>query len=148
MTGWRVRRADCDEASRLADIEKAAFGNRGWGADGVAGGFGAVGVEILVASLPGAAPDGLAIWRALPGEAEILSIGVTEKARGRGAGAALLDAVIAAARSTGADAIFLEVDPANAAALRLYSRAGFTETARRKAYYRSGADAVIMRKTL
>lgn len=148
MTGWQVRCAVREEAALLAAIEKAAFGDKGWGAEGVAGGFDAAGVEILVASLPDAPPEGLAIWRALPGEAELLSIGVVEKARGRGAGAALLSAVIAAARSTSADAIFLEVDPANAPALRLYGRAGFTETARRKAYYRSGADAVIMRKSL
>lgn len=148
MTGWQVRRAVRDEAPVLASIEEAAFGDRGWGAEGVAGGFDAAGVEILVASRADASPDGLAIWRALPGEAELLSIGVVEKARGLGAGAALLAGVIAAARSAGAGAIFLEVDPANVPALRLYARAGFTETARRKAYYRSGADAVIMRKSL
>ncbi len=146
MTDYVIRRAEKSEAPVLAALERQAFGDRGWGAAGVAGGFGAAGVEILFCSQASSAPVGFAIWRAAPGEAELLSIGVAPQARRGGAGAALLDAVIRAA--AGADAIYLEVDPANRAAMALYARAGFEETARRKAYYRSGADAVLMSKRL
>jgi ribosomal-protein-alanine N-acetyltransferase len=48
--------------------------------------------------------------------------------------------------------IFLEVEQTNAPALALYKRQGFTEVARRDAYYRladgSAATALVMRRTL
>jgi GNAT superfamily N-acetyltransferase len=45
--------------------------------------------------------------------------------RGRGAGAALLEALVAAARAGGASRMFLETEEGNAAARRFYARAGF-----------------------
>ncbi len=146
MTEYLVRKALKSDAAVLEALEHDAFGDRSWGAAGVAGSFGAPGVEILFCSRSGAQPVGFAIWRALPGEAELLSIGVAPDRRRGGAGAALLDAVIDAAGRVGARAIHLEVDPGNRAAMALYIRAGFAETGRRKAYYRSGADATLMSK--
>lgn len=143
-----IRRAAKADASVLAALERAAFGEKGWGEAGLAGGFGAPGVEILIGGPADASPAGFAIWRTLPGEAELLSVGVAPDARRIGLGAALLAAVIEAARSADAAAIHLEVDSGNAAARALYARAGFVETGRRKAYYRSGADAVLMCKRL
>ncbi len=148
MTPYTIRRAEKSDAQVLATLEEAAFGKHAWGADGVAGGFCAAGVEIVFCELEKMPPIGFAIWRAAAGEAELLSIGVVPDARGSGAGAALLGAVFDAAKRAGAGAIYLEVDPANMSAVRLYKRAGFTDTARRKAYYRSGADAVIMSKNI
>lgn len=148
MTAYEIRRATRADAAELVAMEKQTFGNRSWGANGVEGGFEEAGVEFLIASRDGDEPIGFAIWRALPGEAELLSIGVVENARRLGAGAALLSAVIDAARAAGAEAIFLEVDPANEPAVHLYRIQGFEHAARRKAYYRTGADALIMRKGL
>jgi GNAT superfamily N-acetyltransferase len=45
--------------------------------------------------------------------------------RGAGAGAALLEAIVAAARARGASRMFLETEEGNAAARRFYARAGF-----------------------
>jgi GNAT superfamily N-acetyltransferase len=45
--------------------------------------------------------------------------------RGRGAGAALLEAILAAARAGGASRVFLETEEGNTAARRFYARAGF-----------------------
>ena len=148
MSAFAIRRADPSDAADLVALEREAFGERSWGAAGVSGGFEAPGVEMLLCTRADGPPIGFAIWRALPGEAELLSIGVATAERRSGVGAALMDAVLIAAAGADADAIFLEVDPANIAAVTLYGRAGFEEAARRKAYYRSGADAVIMRKRL
>ena len=54
-----------------------------------------------------------------------LSIGVRAEERGRGAGPALLAALLAAAHAGGFAALSLSVEPANPA-LRLYERFGFT----------------------
>jgi GNAT superfamily N-acetyltransferase len=55
-----------------------------------------------------------------------LAIGVRTDARGRGVGAALLHALLQAARDAGFERLSLSVDPANPAR-RLYARCGFVE---------------------
>ncbi len=49
------------------------------------------------------------------------------RVRDRGAGTALLEAILAAARGSGASRMFLETEASNTAARRFYSRAGFDE---------------------
>ena len=56
---------------------------------------------------------------------------VEPEARGRGAGQALLDSAIAWARARELDRLELWVTEGNGAAVRLYERAGFTDTGRR-----------------
>lgn len=148
MSGWVIRPAHPSEAGAVAAIERRVFGARSWGEAGVAGGFDAKGVGILVAETADGAIAGFAIWRVAADEAELLSIGVENDKRRNGLGAALLRSVVAGAAAAGAASVFLDVDPANDAAVRLYRGAGFIETARRKAYYRNGADALILRADL
>ncbi|MBI1200758.1 MAG: ribosomal-protein-alanine N-acetyltransferase [Phenylobacterium sp.] len=97
-------------------------------------------------------PMGFVLCRAAAGEAEVLTVGVAPWARRRGIGAALMTAAVAAARTAGAQAMFLEVDADNAAALALYESLGFERAGLRKAYYDRGlagrADAVVMRLDL
>jgi GNAT superfamily N-acetyltransferase len=71
---------------------------------------------------PGDRGDGIL---AEPGVPE-LAIGVRVDARGRGAGAALLRALLQAAHDEGFERLALSVDPANPAR-RLYARCGFRE---------------------
>ena len=54
-----------------------------------------------------------------------LAIAVVPNARGRGVGAALLDALLGRARAEGYEAISLSVDRNNAGAIGLYERHGF-----------------------
>ncbi len=80
------------------------------------------------------------------GEAELESIVVAGEVRGRGIGSALLATVIWAAKGGGAECVELEVRASNAAATRLYERAGFAEVGRRRNYYSDPQeDAVLMR---
>ena len=72
--------------------------------------------------------------------------------RGRGVGAAMLDAAIEWASSAGAHKMALEVWPHNSAAIELYRRAGFVEEGRKLRHYRrrNGEiwDAVLMGRPL
>ena len=97
-------------------------------------------------------PAGVALCRALAGEAEVLTLAVAPWARRRGVGVALMRNAIAEARARTAASMFLEVDVANAAAVALYGRLGFARAGLRKAYYDRGpaarADALVMRLDL
>jgi tRNA threonylcarbamoyladenosine biosynthesis protein TsaB len=92
-------------------------------------------------------PDGFVLARMAGGEAEILTLAVAPRARGRGLGRGLLCETIATAQQMGADAMFLEVGSDNPAALALYAGLGFANVGSRKGYYR-GRDALVLRLPL
>ncbi|MFQ5563600.1 MAG: ribosomal protein S18-alanine N-acetyltransferase [Parvularculaceae bacterium] len=149
MTMWWVREAGPGDAAAMAEIEAQAFGPAGWGREALHGGLDAPHVTALVAFVgPDGPVEGFALWRRIADEAELLTIGVLPARRRRGAGRALLRRILDGARASNLERIFLEVDGANAAALTLYKQEGFEPVGRRKRYYRDGADAVVMRKTL
>jgi len=93
-----------------------------------------------------------ALGRAVADEAEILTIATDPDCRRQGLARHVMDAFEAAAVARRAETAFLEVAADNTAGLGLYRSAGYTEVARRKAYYatRTGqrTDALIMRKPL
>jgi ribosomal-protein-alanine N-acetyltransferase len=68
-------------------------------------------------------------------EWELENIVVAADARRTGLGTQLLAALLAQARETNSQSVFLEVRESNAAARSLYEKAGFQLTARRKSYY-------------
>jgi ribosomal-protein-alanine N-acetyltransferase len=69
--------------------------------------------------------------------------------RGRGIGSALLEALLAEAGRRGCTEVFLEVRTDNNRAQQLYRRHEFTEIGIRRGYYQpSGADALVMRRSL
>ena len=79
-------------------------------------------------------------------EAEVHTIGVDPRARGRGVGRLLLNAMLAVADARGGP-VFLDVRVDNAPAIKLYESAGFTQVGVRKRYYQpAGADAYVMRR--
>ncbi len=79
-------------------------------------------------------------------EAEVHTIGVDPRARGRGIGRLLLGAMLAVADARGGP-IFLDVRCDNVPAIALYESAGFTTVGVRKNYYQpAGADAYLMRR--
>lgn len=79
-------------------------------------------------------------------ECEILTLAVAPEMRGAKLGARLLDELLRFATERGAARVFLEVRPSNAAARALYARRGFAEVGRRRAYYRDGEDALLLRR--
>lgn len=105
-----------------------------------------------LATQPGVAvpaeDSGFGVVRSVAGEAEILTLAVAPRARGRGLGRALVQAMLDAAHEDGATRVLLEVAESNAAARALYAGAGFTEIGRRPAYFRRSdgtrEDALLM----
>jgi len=81
-------------------------------------------------------------------EAHILNICVHETYRGCGCGKHILEHLLKNARHKGADTAFLEVNPNNHAARKLYINMGFNQVGRRKNYYpvtqNKREDALIM----
>jgi len=92
---------------------------------------------------------GFLIARHVSGEWELENIVVGQKVRQKGIGSRLLAELFSRAQTNRGDKIFLEVRHSNTAAHRLYEKAGFAETGRRKRYYSDPLeDAVLYSKTL
>jgi ribosomal-protein-alanine N-acetyltransferase len=144
MKTWRIWRAARTDADTLARLEGLAFGGRSWGEDNVKESFVASRVTVLFGGESAASPQGFAVWRDLGEEAELLTLGVVGAARRKGLGAALLAAVLEAARSEGAQRFFLEVGKDNTAARALYDRMGFIPVGARRRYYADGGDAAVL----
>lgn len=138
----------------LSAMHKTCFAEP-WSPESMAGALGIPGTAALIAvcgnsmvpSLGGDGPAGFVIWRAIAGEAEILTIGVLPPWRRAGIGGRLLDEAIEQARAIGTETMFLEAAAGNAAGLALYAARGFSTMGVRKAYYGT-EDAVTMRRDL
>lgn len=95
---------------------------------------------------------GFALIRIAADEAELLTIAVEPRRRGKGLGRALMDAVFADLMLSPARRMFLEVDEQNSAAIKLYEKLGFATISSRKGYYArpdgSAATALVMARDL
>jgi ribosomal-protein-alanine N-acetyltransferase len=78
-------------------------------------------------------------------EIHMLNIAIRPEMRGKGLGLFLLKYMLDYGRETGAQKVYLEVRPSNLTAQKLYRRAGFVLSGRRKNYYaEEGEDALLM----
>ena len=83
------------------------------------------------------------------GEAHLLNVCVRAEFRNRGLGRALLANLLELSAQAGSRVVFLEVRPANTAAIRLYESMGFRQSGLRPGYYQSASgreDALVMRR--
>ncbi|EAR23209.1 ribosomal protein S18-alanine N-acetyltransferase [Nitrococcus mobilis] len=90
---------------------------------------------------------GYVVLRYGAGEAHILNIAVGPQWQNRGFGRNLLQRTLRQSARFGAQTLFLEVRPSNAAALHLYRSVGFCVVGRRRDYYpsrRGREDALIL----
>ncbi len=131
-------------AAPLAALHALCFPDDPWDAGLLARLLAMPGVIGLFAGDAGdAATQGLVLVRVAADEAEILTIGVTPAARGRGLGTTLVAAAAARAAAAGAASLFLEVAEDNLAGRALYAHHGFAAVGRRPGYYaRPGGTAV------
>jgi ribosomal-protein-alanine N-acetyltransferase len=134
------------DAAAIAALHKASF-QRGWGEDEV---YKLLIEKNVVAhrAMNGRTMAGFILSRLAAGEAEILSIAIAPKRRGRGLAHPLLDLNLRRLAGLGARTVFLEVDENNKPARALYRRAGFADVGRRNSYYQSGAAALVLRRDL
>jgi ribosomal-protein-alanine N-acetyltransferase len=138
------------DAGRLAQIHAASF-HRGWGE----GEFESMLSErnTLVHRLTtGRHIAGFIVSRIGADEAEILSVAIDPKQRGRGLSRDLLLTHLGHLAGRGVRTLFLEVEENNQPARRLYERAGFATVGRRERYYQQpGGEALaalLMRRDL
>jgi len=164
--GVRVRRIRADEADALREIRlraladtPLAFGSThgreatfpderwlSWARDSAAGA-----AQATFLALDGAdAPVGLAFAVVDAGgrNAHLYSMWVAAEARGRGAGAALVAAVLEWTRAGGARTLRTAVTIGNDAAGRLYDRAGFRDTGTREPLGHSEAEVAVLERDL
>jgi ribosomal-protein-alanine N-acetyltransferase len=138
------------DAAAIAALHAASF-RRGWSEQEVEGLLTDRHV-IAHRAMVGSAMAGFIMSRLVEDEAEILSVAVAGQRRGRGLARNLLNLHLRRLAALGARAVFLEVDEHNAAAIRLYDRAGFHEISRRPNYYPGpGGQAVaalVLRRDL
>jgi ribosomal-protein-alanine N-acetyltransferase len=95
---------------------------------------------------------GFAMLRLVADEAELMTIAVDRKWRGKGVAKALLKAAVEDLMMSPAKRLFLEVAADNDPALALYRGNGFAEIGRRAGYYPRAdgtpATALVMSRTL
>jgi ribosomal-protein-alanine N-acetyltransferase len=104
------------------------------------------GVLLVAGGGDGRPVSGYACFRLGAGEAELLRIAVAPAARGRGIAKRLLAAGLERLRAAGVASCYLEVRPGNASALAVYRALGFAICGHRRAYYRDGSDALVLRR--
>jgi ribosomal-protein-alanine N-acetyltransferase len=142
--------ASSRDAAAIAVLHAACFA-RGWSEQEVEGLLTDRHVTSHRAML-GARMAGFILSRVIEDEAEILSVAVAGNKRGRGLARNLLNLHLRRLAGLGARTVFLEVDEHNAAAIRLYDRAGFRRISRRPNYYPAAggqaAAALVLRRDL
>lgn len=160
MTGWmdsllgraepRLSEAGPADAKAIAVLHSVSF-HRGWSEEEVEHLLLDRAVITHRVALSGAMA-GFIMSRRAADEAEILSVAIESRQRGRGLGRSLLDWHMRHLAGLGTRAVFLEVDENNLAAIKLYRRAGFREVGRRPNYYPQAggqtASALILRRDL
>jgi len=140
-----LRRATARDAALLAAIHATAFPPaEAWGEATMATLLAMPGAVALVADEEG----GMILLRQVADEAEILTFAVAPAARRRGLGRALLETAMVLLAAQGAATLLLEVAEENAAALALYTSAGFAHAATRRDYYGPGRHALLLRRDL
>jgi len=146
--GVRVREAIPDDVHAIAAIEGGAFSNP-WHPDTFRSLISEGRALILVAEDGEAGVVGYAVLWWVMDQGELANLAVTEDFRGRGVGSALLDRILADAKTREVESVFLEVRMSNGRAFDLYRSRGFDQVAVRKDYYRKPReDARILLKRL
>ena len=147
--GPALSEASTRDAPAIAALHGASF-QRGWSEQEIEGML--LDRHVVThRALARAKLAGFIMSRLVEDEAEILSVAVARRQRGRGLARELLNLNLRRLAGLGARAVFLEVDEHNDPALRLYRRAGFSEVSRRPNYY-PGHDgkvtALVLRRDL
>lgn len=145
-----VEPASLRDAPSLSRLHRAAF-HRGWDA----------GEFEQILSEPNALAHRLRLGRRIIGfilsrsaadEAEILSVAVESRYRGRGLSRDLLRLHLGYLAGRGLRTVFLEVEENNAPARALYEKAGFRIVGRRERYYKEAGgeerNALVLRRDL
>jgi N6-L-threonylcarbamoyladenine synthase len=153
VTDFTIRKARESDLDEIMRIENACFGSDAWSVQNMRDELVGQKRFYVVANAKSSADQliayaGLAISSATS-QADIQTIAVSEDARGQGLGRALMNSLLAEARSKSLTEVFLEVRADNQTAEALYRSLGFEQIDVRKRYYQpDDVDALVMRLTL
>ncbi|MCP8882992.1 ribosomal protein S18-alanine N-acetyltransferase [Devosia sp. XJ19-1] len=149
--GLHIEPAETRDAKDMARIHGQSF-YRGWPTSDFISFIEDRATPAYIASDARRRIAGFALIRTVADEAELLTIAVEPRWRGKGVGRALMDAVFADLMLSPARRMFLEVDEQNLAAIRLYEKLGFSRISSRQGYYArpdgSAATALVMARDL
>lgn len=144
-----LRVATLDDLTILVDLEALTFPEDPWSPFMLADELSSPASRYWIAMDDAGVPIGYGGVKIGGDQADVMTIGVAPRARGRGVGRAILDALLEWARQAGAVEIFLDVRPSNEGAIALYNSRGFVEIGRRPRYFRNPVEeAVEMRAPL
>lgn len=122
----------------MADIHERGF-HRAWSMEEIAALLAdyprVQGLVLRKAAPENHRPAGFGIVRVAGGEAEVLTVAVDPDNRRRGYGRLLVEEMARRAYRERAEALFLEVDESNRAAVMLYRQLGFVKVGERPRYY-------------
>ena len=142
-----LRDVEWTDLARLAELEQDLFADDAWSE---ATWWGELAGRPRRDYVVAVAPDGSIAGYAgidVSGEvADVMTVATAPGGQGRGTGRLLLGELVRRAVARGVEAVLLEVRADNAAARRLYDRAGFEVISVRRRYYQPGdVDALVMR---
>lgn len=132
-----------EAAAAASEIHQICFNKDGWSADSIKATLATAGAYGLMHE-----KAGFVIYSCFPPQSEIITIAVLPEFRRNGIGRGLMQAAMAAAKSFGAEQMFLEVACNNKAAIALYRSLGFKDGIIRPQYYADGCDALCMAVSL
>lgn len=141
-----IRSATIDDLDALVQIEQACFAADRWSRNSWRQEFSGS-RQIHIAQADHQSIGFVVVMRA-GDDAELLRIAVLPQYQREGVARGLMAHALSEAASSGAAAMFLEVDSGNERALALYESAGFTQLSRRSDYYGTGRDALILTRSL
>jgi ribosomal-protein-alanine N-acetyltransferase len=145
-----IAEAALRDAAAIANLHAASF-RRGWSEDEIESMLTDRSV-VAHRAMIGNNFAAFILSRFAADEAEILSVAVTSRYRGRSIARSLLRQHLGRLMALGVRTVFLEVEEDNISALRLYRRAGFIEVGSRKGYYPKAdgkfASALVLRRDL
>lgn len=149
--GLHIEPAQPRDADAVASLHAKSF-YRGWPRQDIEAYLGDPDTPTLVACDARRRIAGFAMLRLLGDDAELMTIAVEPKFRGKGVGAALMHACFEDLRMTASRRMILEVATDNPAAIRLYHKLGFTRLSERQGYYArpdgQPATALVMARDL
>jgi len=138
-----TRPAQAPDVAAIAVLETDVFGRDAWSQAQVAEEVASPAHVVVVAERDdGGAVIGYGCLSMAGDVADLLRIAVAPEFRRSGVASQVLRALHD--RATGADRVLLEVASSNVGAQAFYAAHGYAEISRRRRYYASGDDAVVM----
>lgn len=149
--GLHIEPSQPKDADAVAKLHAASF-YRGWPKEDIAAYIMDTDTPTLVVCDSKRKVLGFAMLRLLGDDAELMTIAIEPKFRGKGVGAALMRACFEDLLMTPSRRMILEVAADNPAAIRLYQNLGFAKISERKGYYArpdgQPATALVMARPL